>query len=694
MTICQGSEPSASRRPASRRLSLSLLVVLALLFIVVVAAYLRLYRLHTSPIWGDQSILLSIALDWVNWGKFPLAANKSSAGAMNPPLVVYLLALPMFVRQTVMAPLWFQALLSLTAVPLLYFLTARFFGRGAGLLAAWLVALNPWLIFYSRLIWNPSLTPLFAALLLTAVLLFLTTRHWAYLPLIFAALALVTQLHLASLVLVPVVVAILLLFGRRLWQGSWRRTLLLLAAGMALFLLLYTPYGLYERAVGFADVKALGGVLTGRQLSSQAFLTETAVNTASLLILKDLALGEGFRESQIAEWQTAVPPMSALFWGLRLLALAALVYGFVSPLRWRWMHRARPYPPLPDRETVLLVCALWVALPALFYLRHSQYLQNYFFLYLLPAACLLVAAFWGWLWGLAWNWFGRYGRVVGGTAVLLLVLPWLLWGGWQFWFFHTGLAMADRVNVWQQRAAGDVQQAAARLRDFHAAHPDCTITLLAEGYQHDSSPVGLLEPLLYPLDVALASAGRGFLLPGVCTLYLVTADDPVALRYLAQHGRLLTTLPTLHGDWTVHLVEGAAWAETGTGGTAVWQNGVELMGWQIGEGQPGQTMPLLLTWRITQTQPPLTDIHFFIHLLDAGGNLVAQDDAAIVHPVYWRVDDYLVSQFAVPLPPDLPPGVYTLHAGLYTWPDIQRIPLTNGESTIIIGRIDVGEVGE
>ncbi|HUM69093.1 MAG TPA: glycosyltransferase family 39 protein, partial [Chloroflexota bacterium] len=520
--------------PTSCRPFTSLLVLLALLLIVALAAYLRLYRLHTSPIWGDQSILMSIALDWVNWGKIPLAANKSSAGAMNPPLVVYLLALPLFVRQTVMSPLWFQALLGLTAVPLLYFLTARFFGRAAGLVAAFLFALNPWLVYYSRLIWNPSLTPLFATLLLTAVLLFLATRRWPYLLLVFAALALLTQLHLSSLVLLPVVAFILLLFGRRLWLGSWRRTVAVLAAGMGLFVLLYTPYLLFERAMGFADVKALGGVLTGAQLSSQAFLTETAVNAASFFILKDLALGEGFRESQVAAWQTAVTPLPMLFWLLRLLALAAWAYAFIAPLHWRWRHRAQPRPALPDREMALLVSAIWVTLPVLLYVRHSQYLQNYFFLYLTPAACLLLAGFWERLWQLAWGFFAqrhegsqrREGaeevapQVVGGTAVLLLTLPLLLWGGWQFWFFQTGLALADRVDIWQQRAAGDVQQAVDILRDLHATHPDCTITLLAEGYQHDSSPVGLMEPLLYPLDVAIASAGRGFVLPGGCTLYL------------------------------------------------------------------------------------------------------------------------------------------------------------------------------
>lgn len=658
--------------------------LLLLLAILGLAAYLRLYRLHVTPIWGDQSILYSIALDWVNWGKFPLAANKSSAGVMNPPLVEYLIALPLFFRKTVMAPLWFQAGLSLTAVALLFLTTATIFNRTAALLAAFLFALNPWAIYYSRLLWNPSLSPFFATLLLMAVLFFLHTQKWHWFVLAAAFLALLTQIHLSALVMLPVMAVVGVLFWRRLWQGSWRRTAAMFAAGGLVFIFLYLPYLMFERAVGFADIRVLAGVLSGAQLSSQANLTETTVNTASLLILLDLAAGDHFLASQVGAWRAAVPAVPGLMVWMRGLSVTAVLFAALWPLRWRQRHG-----PLPPAETALVVCALWIILPAALYLRHSQYLQNYFFLYLLPPLFVCLAAFCSRL----LLWARQLERPSIRYPVLAVIcLPLLLWGGWQFRVYHTGLALAGEVDILRQQAAGDMQQAIALLRRLQSAHPNCAVTLLAEGYQHDSSPVGLVEPFLYPLDVRIASAGRGFIMPQGCAIEMVTATDATAQSLLEMYGTPLATLPTQRGDWHFYRIDGAAFARSQQPASASWQNGLELTGWQInGQPQPGQRMTAVLTWRITQEQPPLTDIHFFNHLLDTAGVLVAQDDAAIVHPVYWRKGDFLVSQFAINLPADLPPGEYTLHAGLYTWPGIERVHLTNGETTFVIERLTVSD---
>ena len=60
--------------------------------IVGLALFLRLRGLDTTTIGGDQSIMLNIAMNWVNGGKAPLAANISSLGYVNPPMIEYLYA--------------------------------------------------------------------------------------------------------------------------------------------------------------------------------------------------------------------------------------------------------------------------------------------------------------------------------------------------------------------------------------------------------------------------------------------------------------------------------------------------------------------------------------------------------------------------------------------------------------------------
>ena len=66
------------------------------------------------------------------------------------------------------------------------------------------------------------------------------------------------------------------------------------------------------------------------------------------------------------------------------------------------------------------------------------------------------------------------------------------------------------------------------------------------------------------------------------------------------------------------------------------------------------------------------------------GELLAQVDGASVHPVYWRQGDRLITQFDLLLPVDLPPGDYELHLGMYTWPEVVRVPLAGGQETTVM----------
>ena len=61
--------------------------------ILLLGLALRLRGLDTTGLWGDQAFTLNTAMRWVNGGAMPLAANKSSVGFVNPPMIEYLYAL-------------------------------------------------------------------------------------------------------------------------------------------------------------------------------------------------------------------------------------------------------------------------------------------------------------------------------------------------------------------------------------------------------------------------------------------------------------------------------------------------------------------------------------------------------------------------------------------------------------------------
>ncbi len=90
----------------------------------------------------------------------------------------------------------------------------------------------------------------------------------------------------------------------------------------------------------------------------------------------------------------------------------------------------------------------------------------------------------------------------------------------------------------------------------------------------------------------------------------------------------------------------------------------------------GDTFDVLLYW---QAQRPLEeDYQIFVHVLDAGGAVVAQSDK--LHPGEfpthrWPTDKYVPDAHQLALPPDLPPGDYRVTAGLWLRDEGRRLPV-------------------
>lgn len=136
---------------------------------------------------------------------------------------------------------------------------------------------------------------------------------------------------------------------------------------------------------------------------------------------------------------------------------------------------------------------------------------------------------------------------------------------------------------------------------------------------------------------------------------------------------VLQPLGWLHYDSADYVAEPAE--------TAVFANfgdQIALIGYDIAPktAQPGDVVNVNLYW---QGQRPL-DINYqvFVHLLRADGSLVAQSDK--LNPGefptrQWPTDKYVLDRHYLPLPADLPPGEYTLAAGLWVQEEGWRLPL-------------------
>lgn len=94
------------------------------------------------------------------------------------------------------------------------------------------------------------------------------------------------------------------------------------------------------------------------------------------------------------------------------------------------------------------------------------------------------------------------------------------------------------------------------------------------------------------------------------------------------------------------------------------------------EANPGDTLRLTLYWRAHQ---PL-DINYqsFVHVLTPTGQLVAQHDKlnpAEFPTTRWPLDKYVRDEYTLTLPPDLPPGDYTVVTGFWVASEGWRLPV-------------------
>ena len=114
------------------------------------------------------------------------------------------------------------------------------------------MAVAPWAVFWSQLIWNQTMVPPFAALALGGLMLYLAERPRAlYLVVSFAAASAMTQVHPGSAVQLATIALALLIFRQRV---RWHHVL----AGVAVFAALYLPYLVYQIGTGWADFSGRG----------------------------------------------------------------------------------------------------------------------------------------------------------------------------------------------------------------------------------------------------------------------------------------------------------------------------------------------------------------------------------------------------------------------------------------------------
>ncbi|MGB9873154.1 MAG: hypothetical protein ACPLYD_16045, partial [Anaerolineae bacterium] len=614
--------------------------------LLLLASLLRLYGFEETFLAWDQSYLIANAIETARFHP-PPAGIKSSVGVYQTAVISYLAAIPWILVPRVIAIKWFFSVLDLIAIAVLYRAVRIVFGYRAAVLSTLLYVINPWVVEFVRWIWYQALTPTWAAMGFSFLLLAITRKRGAglYLALGLISATFMGTVHIAGApwAVVLFLGGLLLAWRRRAWAG-W-------GAGMVGSFLIVLPYIL------FILREVPGDLSQALKMGTQG----SGWNLAVFPLTLELISGRGVYSMPVSPvWINSLIQIPAAMHWMDYVVGVALV-GSLFCLVFSKDHRP-----------ALLFTLGWTLGAPLMYLRSSVYLVAFYLLYVFPAPFVLMGA----TISLARRFPYRILQVAGGIIGVLItgwvVVVSLVWA--QAW--STRIRLEQEWRMGPSTRAWLLDQTAEQIGRYLNQHPDCEVIIISS-FVGDGSAFDWIRSALRTDRVRIVQAGNGLIVAPRCTCYLLAPDSteadlsPIRERLVEELQLTIAAISpwkayclTDRGDMPAPLAE--------------WENGLSLVGVRIdGEPQANGQVRVEYTWHYREVAPGY--YHFFNHLFCGDQTLVAQMDGPGVPPPYWRDDDVLVTRFELRLPASIESGNCRLLMGIYRWPDLQRAVMKDGK---------------
>lgn len=330
---------------------------IALLFIVVLALGLRLYRIEGYMTFlGDEGRDVRVVRNILHGDPAFIGPQTSIGGMYLGPLYYYMMAPALLLSGlNPVGPAIMVALLSVITIVLTWYFGRRWFNPLTGILAAFLFTISPVSIIYSHSSWNPNPIPFFALLSVWGIYQVWTNQKYRLLPLVGLAVAFALQMHYLALLLLPVLGIFWFISLKQSWSKKKLRKIFLLQSlwAVLIFLFLMSPLLLFDLKHNGMNFNAFKTFFTNRQTT----INFNPVNSNRFLpvlykIVSDLFLGQAeflvplfsFLTVTLSLWALLVtkkkkPAILLLVWlGTALLGLAlykqhvyAHYFGFIYP---------------------------------------------------------------------------------------------------------------------------------------------------------------------------------------------------------------------------------------------------------------------------------------------------------------------------------------------------------------------------
>ena len=631
------------------------------LVILLLAAILRLGNLDLIEFKADEVRHLQSALRIVEEGNLPAVGSTASTGVSKPPLMTYLLAIPVSVSRDPRVASAFIALLNLGAIGGCYYLTARYFGERAAIIASLLYAVNPWAIVYSRKIFTADVLAPFTTLMLIGLFGALVRREKGGIRVAIVSLACLLLITFSPVPLVLVLVLLLILYWRRI---DWRGVVL----GGAMSVALFTPYLYYDYRHGFANIRGLlGGSAQGGEWSSRALRFAAWIQSAF-----------NFASHAGESYQTYVSGRLSLGW-LDSVAMGLCALSFLYLLIRIVRGRQRQ-----EDVARYVILALWIAVPILFSIREPAGLHLHYLVVIYPAGFVAM----GFVANALLEWEGLPKRIM----LLIRSATWIVIGAiavWQIYVSQYTFAFVARNDTsggyglpfrFTNQAA---QSAVAAARDSGVDE----VWVITEGTDPEYDEMPVVFGYLMGHSVRSVFLGQGnvtaMLLPADNpAVYLVTKDVPQVMRMMETlGGDEVGTVGFPGEERDAHIYALPSWPMSEIAGfpTEIRDErlgaGLRLLGYDWSStARAGEMADLTTYWLFGDIPPSVYEEQhsLFNHLVGSKGKTRAQQDGMGLAERDWREGYVLVNWFELDLPSDLPPSDYHVLTGLYSLSDGKR----------------------
>jgi 4-amino-4-deoxy-L-arabinose transferase-like glycosyltransferase len=233
-----------------------------LILILVLGAFLRVYRIADYMTFlGDEGRDVLVVRRLLINGDLIFVGPGTSVGNMYlGPLYYYMMAPALWLANfSPVGPAVEVAVLGTVTIFFIWFVSQKWFGKIAAIVAAFFYSVSPVVIYHSRSSWNPNIMPFFALLVVYSLWKVWNEKKWSWIVVSGISFAFVVQSHYLGLILLPFMFIFFILSVIRDWRQKALQKNILVSSIISFgsFLTLMSSLLIFDARYGWRNALAM-----------------------------------------------------------------------------------------------------------------------------------------------------------------------------------------------------------------------------------------------------------------------------------------------------------------------------------------------------------------------------------------------------------------------------------------------------